>query len=191
MSLLAIGAVLTIGGMAQNTPAGQTGDTKSGGKMASGTALSGADRKFMMEAANGGMAEVQMGQLALQKATNDQVKQFAQKMVDDHGKANDELKALAAQKGVTLPTDVDAKIKAKMTRMQGLSGAAFDQAYVADMHKDHIKDVAAFQKEANTGKDSDVKGWAAKTLPTLQGHLDQIKGIHDGMGGKGNMKKTS
>jgi putative membrane protein len=136
-----------------------------------------ADHHFIMEAADGGMAEVQLGQLAVQKASNPDVKAFAQRMVDDHSKANDELKQIASDKGITLPDAISAKHNATITRLSSLSGADFDKAYVDDMLADHKKDVAAFKAEASDGKDSDVKQFAAKTLPTLQDHLKQIQGI--------------
>ncbi len=135
----------------------------------------GADQQFMMKAAQGGMAEVELGRLAKDHASNQAVKDFGQQMVDDHSKANDELKDLASRKSVTLPTDVNAKDKATMDRLSKMNGAAFDRAYMRDMVMDHKKDVAEFQKEANSGMDPDVKSWAAKTLPTLQHHLQMAQ----------------
>lgn len=129
------------------------------------------DNQFVNKAAQGGLAEVELGQLAASKGSNDAVKQFGQKMADDHGKANDELKSLAQQKNITLPTEPDAKAKQEKANLEKLSGAAFDKAYMSHMVKDHKKDVAEFQKESSSGKDSDVKQWAGKTLPTLQEHL--------------------
>jgi putative membrane protein len=125
----------------------------------------------MNKAAQGGQAEVELGQLATQKGQSDDVKKFGQHMVDDHSKANDQLKSLAGQKGVTLPTDVSAKDKALKDRLSNLSGAQFDHAYMTAMVKDHKEDIAEFKKEANSGKDSDVKNWASQTLPTLEDHL--------------------
>jgi len=133
--------------------------------------LMGADQQFVMKAAQGGMAEVELGRLATQKAASGDVKQFGQRMVDDHSKANDELKSIASSKGVNLPTDVGAKNKADMDHLSALSGAEFDRAYMQHMVKDHKTDVAEFRKESNSGKDNDVKGFAAKTLPTLEEHL--------------------
>jgi putative membrane protein len=145
-------------------------DDKSGASGAS--AKSGAsDQQFVKKAAEGGLAEVELGQLATSKASNDAVKQFGQKMVDDHGKANDELKSIAQQKSITLPTELNAKDKAEKARLEKLSGAEFDKAYMQHMVKDHKKDVAEFQKESTSAKDSDVKQFASKTLPTLQEHL--------------------
>jgi putative membrane protein len=135
----------------------------------------------MKEAAMGGMEEVELGQLAAQKASSPEVKNFGQHMVDDHSKANDQLKQLAAQKGVTLPTSMSASQKQEMNRLSKLSGAAFDSAYVSMMVKDHKKDVAEFQKESKNGKDSDVKSWASTTLPTLEDHLKMVQDIHSTM----------
>jgi putative membrane protein len=150
-----------------------------GGNANTGTAMT--DNEFMTEAAVGGMAEVELGKLASTKAQNADVKKFGQMMVADHSKANTELKALATKKGVTLPTDLDAKHKATMTELQGLSGAAFDKAYVADMLADHEKDVKMFQAQAQNATDPDVKAFAAKTLPTLQAHLEAVRNLHNKM----------
>jgi putative membrane protein len=132
---------------------------------------------FMTEAARGGMAEVELSRTAQTKAQNAEVKAFAQKMVQDHSNANTEIKALAAKKNVTLPTEMDAAHKTMAETMAKLSGAEFDKAYVNAMVADHEKSVALFQTQANSGTDADAKALAAKTLPTLKMHLDMIKGI--------------
>jgi putative membrane protein len=132
---------------------------------------SSSDRQFMTKAAQGGMAEVELGELASKHAASPAVKQFGQHMVHDHSKANAELKSLASKKGVTLPKSLsseDAQTKAKLEK---LSGAAFDEAYMKDMVEDHSKDVSEFKKEANSADDPDLKTWAGKTLPTLEHHL--------------------
>jgi len=147
-----------------------------------GGKLAAADSKFVHEAAAGGMAEVELGKLAADKATNPDVKAFGQRMVDDHGKANDELKALASQKGVTVPAAPDPAAKAVHDRLSKLSGAAFDKAYMQDMVKDHDKDVAAFKHASTSAADPDLKAWAAKTLPTLQEHQTQAKSINTKLG---------
>jgi putative membrane protein len=139
--------------------------------------MSRADRNFIMAAARGGMAEVKLSQLAADRATNDAVKQFAQRIVQDHGKANDELAQLAQQKGLTMPKDMDATHQKVMTQLSQLSGAAFDRAYMQNMVKDHEKVVAAFEREASRGADPDVRAWATKTLPTLREHLQMARGI--------------
>jgi putative membrane protein len=158
-------------------------DTTAG---SSGHSMS-ADQKFAQNAAAGGLAEVQLGQLAADKATNDKVKQFGQRMVTDHTKANNELKALAAKKSITLPDSPKPKDKATFEKLSKMSGPAFDKAYMQDMVKDHQKDVAEFQKEASNGSDPDLKAWAATTLPVLQEHLklakDTLSAVNSSGGG--------
>ena len=152
-----------------------TTDTKS---TTDAKASASADSAFMHTAAMGGMAEVELGKLGVANAMSSDVKQFAQRMVDDHSKANDELKALAAQKSVKLPAELDAKHKALQDKLAKQKGAAFDAAYMSEMVSDHNTDVALFQKESKSGKDADTKAWAAKTLPTLQEHQKMAKEIH-------------
>jgi len=162
-----------------STTSGQAGSgqtTRSGGASTSKHGSS-PDHAFVMEAAQGGMAEVALGRLAGEKASNDRVKQFGQRMVNDHSKANDELKALAQTKNISLPTALDAKHKATEDRLSKLSGAAFDRAYIQEMVSDHKKDVTDFQKESKSGGDPDVKAWAAKTLPTLEEHHLMVQDI--------------
>ncbi len=139
--------------------------------------LSAVDKKFMTEAAQGGLAEVQLGQLASQRATSDAVKQFGQRMVQDHTQANTQLKQLASQKGVTLPTTIGSENQKVKQQLSKLSKTRFDKAYINDMVKDHVKDVSLFQSEAQGGQDTDVKAFAAQTLPTLQEHLQMAKSI--------------
>lgn len=134
-----------------------------------------ADSGFVTKAAQGGMAEVELGKLAQSNGSNDQVKQFGKRMVDDHTKANDDLQKIASQKGITLPTGLSAKDQATKDRLSKLTGADFDRAYMQDMVKDHQEDVSEFRKESNSGQDPDIKSFAAKTLPTLQDHLRMAK----------------
>ena len=136
---------------------------------------------FMMEAAVGGMTEVELGKLASTKGANAEVKKFGQMMVADHTKANEELKALAAKKGVKLPAEPDSSHKSMIDEMKGKSGANFDDDYVEAMVDDHEEDVAAFEKQAQNSADPDVKAFAAKTLPTLKKHLEAIKTIQSNM----------
>lgn len=161
---------------AQVTDTGSNPETTATTTTATATAaVPNDDKDFVVKAAQGGMAEVSMGNLGLQKATNADVKAFAQRMVTDHSKANDELKALAPTKGITLPADVNDEQKAALNHLSGLSGAEFDRAYMDHMVADHEKDVAEFQKETTSTGDTDISGWASKTLPTLQSHLQQAK----------------
>lgn len=146
-----------------------------------------ADQSFMKKAAEGGMAEVALGELAAKQASSEEVKQFGQRMVDDHSKANRELMDLASQKGVTLPSEPNSQQKAMKAKMEKMTGANFDRDYVHDMVKDHDKDVAEFEKQSRTAHDPDLKAWAAKTLPTLQEHQKMIHEIANKMGaGKTN-----
>jgi putative membrane protein len=132
---------------------------------------------FTTNAAQGGMVEVRLGNLALAKAQSAEVKQFAEQMVADHTKANNELKEVAAKKSVALPTEVSDEQKSMLDKLSKLSGADFDKAYVKAMVEDHEKDVKEFQTQAQTGTDADVKAFATNTLPTLKAHLEMIKGI--------------
>jgi len=168
---LAVAAALALppAVMAQQPPTAPKESAQAKGGLAAG------DRKFVMEAARGNMAEVELGKLAAEKGASDTVKQFGKRMADDHGKAGTELKAFADQKGLTLPTDLDPKHKQLRDRLAKLNGADFDKAYANEMVKDHKKDVADFKREAKAAKDPDLKSWAGKTLPTLEDHLKQAQ----------------
>jgi len=131
--------------------------------------LSAKDYKFVKEAALGGMAEVQLGDLARQKANNQSVRSFGERMVSDHTKANNELRDLITKKGATLPTETSHHDKA-MERLEKASGADFDRMYAADMVKDHKKDLKEFRSAAQNSTDPDVKNWAQKTIATLEEH---------------------
>jgi putative membrane protein len=155
-----------------------------GHNMGSMGKMSGHDRTFMKDAAQGGMAEVNLGQLAAQNASDPDVKAFGQRMVTDHGKANDQLKQVAAGMNVTLPADVKASDRAEADHFSKMTGADFDRAYVREMVKDHKKDVAEFQKEAKSGH-GDVQSFASTTLPTLQEHLKMAEDLQVKMGGSG------
>ena len=161
----------------QKSSAQMSSDTMSSGKMGKSGSLTFSDKTFMKKAAQGGMAEVQLGQLAAEKGSSDEVKKFGQRMVDDHSKANDQLKQLAASKGVELPTSLNSKDEATKNRLSKLSGNAFDRAYMQDMVKDHTQDVSEFKKASQTAKDSDLKNWASQTLPTLEDHLKTAKSV--------------
>jgi putative membrane protein len=133
------------------------------------------EKRFIQDAYVDGLAQVELGKLAVQKASNDSVKQFAQKMIDDHSKANDELKAAAAHQNITFPDSLDSKRQSKVDKLAKLSGADFDRAYIKGEVKDHQQDVRDFQQEAKSGSDADVKSFASKTLPTLEEHLTTAK----------------
>lgn len=167
LAAIAIVCLMSLGALAQSSSSNSTKGQ-----------LSAADKTFVTKAAQGGQAEVELGQLAEQKAQSQKVKDFGKRMVDDHSKANDQLKQIASQEGVTLPTNLSAKDEALKDRLSKLSGEQFDRAYMRNMVMDHKKDIAEFQKEANSGKDPDVKNWASQTLPTLQSHLQEAQQVH-------------
>ncbi len=146
---------------------------------------------FAREAAAGGLAEVELGNLAVQKATDPAVKAFGQQMIDDHSKANADLQALAAQAGVTLPAQVDPKAKKTMAKLSALSGAAFDKAYMDDMVKDHKEDIALFEKASRASGDSPFKTFAAEKLPTLREHLQMAERAQAGLGKSGGSSSGS
>ena len=142
-----------------------------------GTTAKSDDRTFVRDAAIGGMTEVELGKLAQEKGSSEGVKKFAQRMIDDHGKANEELRKVAVSKSITVPDSMDAKHKARVDKLNKLSGPAFDKAYIKDQLKDHEQDVKEFQKEAQSGSDPAIKDFASKTLPTLQSHLDEVRNL--------------
>jgi len=145
-------------------------------KNAASKPKAGSDQAFVQEAAVGGLAEVEMGRLAVQKAKDDRVRQFGQKMIDDHSKANDQLKQAASQEGLNVPSAIDEKHKQTMNKLEKLSGAQFDSAYAKEMVKDHREDVKLFEKQANAGSSS-VQKFAAETLPTLKNHLQMAEAL--------------
>lgn len=161
----------------QNANSGTTQNSNGDSHAGHGAAGMAQDTKFAMMAAMGGMAEVGMGKLAAEKGASDEVRQFGQKMVDDHSKANQELMQIASSKGMTLPAALDPKHQAETQKMAALSGEAFDKAYVKMMIKDHKKTVDEFQKESTRGADPELKAFATSTLPTLQEHLQMIQRI--------------
>jgi putative membrane protein len=142
-----------------------------------GTSLSKEDQDFMTKAARGGLLEVKLGSEAATKASSPVVKNFGNRMVTDHGAANEELRKLATQKGVTLPTQLDKDHQDKLDDLSKLNGAKFDKEYSEDMVDDHEKDVKEFEDAAKDVKDPDLRAWAAKTLPTLKSHLAMAKDI--------------
>lgn len=159
----------------------KTKDTTSNVMATGGIAVEPSEAKFATEAAVGGMAEVALGKLALEKSTNAQVKEFATMMVADHGKANEELMAIAKMKNITLPMAVDADHQKKMDDLSKKTGADFDKDYVSAMVDGHKSTLKLMQDEAKDGKDADLKAFAGKTAPVVQAHLTMINKIHDSM----------
>jgi putative membrane protein len=133
------------------------------------------DRMFVAKAMQGSMAEVQLGQMTLQKSNNPQVKEFAQRMIDDHTKLNEQMKPVAQQLGLTPPDQVSKGDRKTMAKLQALSGSAYDQAYIKDMVKDHKQDLNEFQMEASSGQDQTVKDAASQGSKVIAQHLQMAQ----------------
>lgn len=154
-------------------------DTTTNVAATGGIAVSEDDAEFTTKAAASGIAEVELGKLALEKSTNAQVKEFATMMVSDHGKANEELKMIAASKNISLPTTLDEDHQKMWDNLNGKTGADFDKKYVSDMVDGHQKTLDLMEKQAKDGEDAELKAFASKTAPIVKAHLDQIKKIRD------------
>ncbi len=136
-----------------------------------------ADKTFAEHAAAGGLAEMQLGSLAQQKAASPQVKQFGQMLVNDHTQANQELQDIAQQLDITLPEQPPAKANAEERKLRGMSGQQFDHEFLQHAITDHRQDISAFEKEAKSGKDADLKSFAQRTLPILRKHLQMAQSL--------------
>lgn len=174
----------SVGAQAQtgeNSQAGQVGSSTTAATASGEAKLTAADRKAITDMGMANMAEVELGKLAQSKTQNAEVKEFASKMVEDHGAALAEVQTLAQAKGVTLPTALDAKHKAMATRLEKLSGDAFDKTYVKQggvgAHKETL---TKLQKASKAAKDADVKAQVDKTIPVVQAHLKQAEQLAKG-----------
>lgn len=135
------------------------------------------DASFYKHAAEGGIAEVDAGQMAQDKGNSQEVKDFGARMVKDHSAANDKLKSIAASKNITLPTSPSVGQMAMKAKLDVLSGDTFDKAYIKGQIKAHQQTIALFKKEIASGQDADAKAFAAATLPTIRSHLRAIDKI--------------
>jgi putative membrane protein len=141
------------------------------------TPLGKEDSMFVIEAATGGMMEVEAGNLAQQNGNSQRVKDFGAMMVRDHGQANNELKNLVAGRGVMIPDSLPADKRRHLESMRKMTGKSFDSHYISMMKDDHNQDIKKFERQASSGRDADIKNWASKTLPTLKMHKDSIDAI--------------
>lgn len=137
------------------------------------------DKQFVLKAAQDGLTEVELGNLAIQRAASPEVKDFGRRLVEDHTRLNNELKDLAAQKGINLPQDIGAENNKTKAELGRLEGAAFDRAYINRMVTEHNQDIALFQRQARQGNDPELKNWAARSLPIFQEHLRLARSIQD------------
>jgi putative membrane protein len=135
------------------------------------------DLEFAKEAAAGGLKEVALGELAQEQAKSEEVERFGQRMVQDHGQANQKLMAIVEQKDIQLPQELPEDAQQKYQELQQLSDAEFDEAYMDEMVKDHEKDVALFEQQAQSGEDPDLRAFAEETLPTLREHLELAREV--------------
>jgi putative membrane protein len=139
--------------------------------------LAEADQTFVKKAAQGSIAEIDLGELAKERAQSDEVKQFAERMIQDHGKANEQLEEIAKNKGATLPTEAGEEHSKVRAELADLKGEEFDQKYMAAMAEDHQKAVDLFQSQAEQGKDAELKSFAEQTLPTIKEHLTMAQSM--------------
>src|ERR1700694_2078048 len=139
--------------------------------------LSSNDRNFIKDAAEDNLAEVELGKIAQQNASSAEVKQFGQRMVDDHGKAQQELETIAKKLGATVPTQPTGKHAHMVKELSKKTGARFDHEYAEDMVKGHEKAVSLFEKQSKKADAEDLRQYAAKTLPVLQEHLKMARAM--------------
>ena len=165
--------------MDENTRQGLTGQNNNSAvepnALTGNMDISAQDKQFILSAASSGMYEAQAGQLAVQKTTADKIRQLAQNLVDDHTKVNDQLKALAQGKGVTIPTGLNPDHQGMLDQLNKLDGTAFDSEYLRQQAAGHRAAVDLFQNETIWGTNSDIKQFASNTLPTLQKHRDMVR----------------
>jgi putative membrane protein len=177
--IIALTAVVTVLSVILTPPTALAANVKS-----VGDTVAASDKNFMVTAAEGGMLEVRLGEIAKKKGATQQVRDFGAMMVTDHGKAGDNLKVIAAKHGVTLPAELNAENQAVVNRLRRLSGDAFDKAYITEMVKAHSKDASAFEVASKKAKDRDLKAFAQQMLPVIKMHLQHIKGMANSGGGK-------
>lgn len=180
---IALALAFGSGWVAAQTP---SSSTQSATSAKAGAKLSRADKDFIEDAAKGGMFEVQSGQLAQQKGSDQSVKDFGKKLADDHGKANDELKQIADSKGVKMPDKEKWGDRREVSKLQKMSGADFDREFAQHEIKDHEKDIKDFEKASSKLSDPDLKAWAQNQLPVLREHLAMAQKLP--MAGEQNAK---
>ena len=174
MRALAIVSVVILGSFVLACDENGSGSYKSGpnaNKMAGTPQITSGDREFAAKAATGGRHEVELGRLAADRASNSDVKAFADRMIKDHSQANDDLMDITKKLGISLPTEDDAAFKQTSDKLSKLKGADFDRAYMSEMLDDHMKDASEIGNYANSGNNPDLKAWATKTSTIVQDHL--------------------
>jgi putative membrane protein len=147
-------------------------------------ALTTPEKEFMTNAARGGMVEVQLGNMAAQKASSNDVKQFGEHMATDHSQLGQKLQQLASNLNFTLPTDLKPEQQALVSRFEKLTGKAFDSAYIKEMVNDHVKDISEFERALSQASNADIKQFVNEALPTLRDHLKMAREIAGKLGVK-------
>lgn len=168
----------------------RNGNMNAGGQTGQSGTLSSDDRQFMMKAAMMDMAEIQAGRLAVSQGASEAVKQFGQRMIDDHTRTSRQLMQIASTAGVTPPQTLDAKHKAAADKLSRMTGAEFDRAYMKQMVKDHQEAVSLYQRQSTRGSMAELRTFASATLPALQEHLSMARSMADG-GSGGSMNHNS
>lgn len=163
---------------------GTTDNTGATGSSRTGSTASSVNQEFVTDAASGGMMEVELGTMAVQNASSQEVKDFGRRMIDDHSKANDELKSIAAKENIPVPAALKDENRDDVDKLSKLSGSDFDKEYMDMMVKDHKKDIKNFEDMAQNAQSPELKQFAQKTLPTLRQHLKMAQDIQDKMGNK-------
>jgi putative membrane protein len=161
----------------QPSNAGWSEPNDKGVREKSASSLAASDEEFIRKAAADSTMEVELGQLALKKATNNDVRKYGQQMVDDHSKASDHLKQLASKKGLTLSAKPTMAAETVKRRLSKFSGAQFDNAYMAEELKLHQEDVDAFRGQSKLARDPELRGFVTETLPILEDHLKKAEAI--------------
>jgi putative membrane protein len=192
-----VAAVVAVPLLAQSAVAQQQSPTRPlPAEAGSAQELAEQDQTFAKDAAEGGLKEVQFGKLAEQHARSPQVADFGRRMVQDHGKGNDWLKQIAQERGAKLPQELPPDVQQEYQELQKLAAesepkggqetgpAQFDQIYMQAMVKDHEEDIRKFEKEAEAGQDSDLKGFAEETLPILREHLELAEEVQAQVAGQ-------
>lgn len=174
-AILTVGLLTSVGYPAIAQPNRTSPTTES--TPTNSTKISSIDRDFVIRAAQGGFAEVGLSRLALERSTDNQIRQFARQMIKDHTDANRSLAQLAKQKAISLPTDMDAEHRAIMAQLEKLPARSFDEAYMRVMELNHQRTIDLFQMQARRGQDRDLKTFASNTLPTLREHLQMIRSM--------------
>ena len=169
-------------GNTRNGSGNAGGQTGSSGRGQGGT-LSSTDRQFMTRAAMMDMAEIQTGRLAVSQGASESVRQFGQRMIDDHTRTSQQLMQMASAAGFTPPQTLDAKHQAVAAKLARLTGAEFDRAYMKQMVKDHQEAVSLYRRQSTRGSMPDLRSFASATLPALQEHLSMARSMAGGSGG--------